>query len=222
LRFSGNRIEAAARELLLGSRVYAPLRFGYQFLFDRARFAHRLGMRRFYASFVRKGDLVFDVGAHVGRHAEVFTDLGAKVVCLEPNPSCCAQLTRLAKVRDIRVENCAAGDIPGKLNLRICQDSVISTVVEAWYEEARRSPLHKDAQWLESVEVGVVTLDQLAERYGFPTFVKIDAEGYDNHVLKGMSFRLEYNRLLPQTAERCLETPLCLVATSSILAGAQP
>jgi FkbM family methyltransferase len=212
LRMSGNKMEAAARKLLLGSRVYAPLRLGYQFFFDRARFDHRLGMRSLYASFVRKGDLVFDVGAHVGRHAEIFTDLGAKVVSIEPNPSCCDQLTRLARIRDIHVENSAAGDAPGKLKLRICQDSVISTVVEAWYEGARRSPIHKDAQWLESLEVNVVTLDQLAHRYGIPAFVKIDAEGYDDHVLKGMSFRpralsFEYNRLLPEVAARCFETP---------------
>ena len=148
LGFNRDRIETAARELLLGSRVYAPLRYGYQFVFDRARFAHRQELRRFYATFVRKGDLVFDVGAHVGRHAEVFTDLGAKVVAVEPNPSCCEQLTRLAKSRDIHVEHCAAGDAPGKLKLRICEDSVISTVVEAWYEEARRSPIHRNAQWL--------------------------------------------------------------------------
>jgi hypothetical protein len=63
------------------------------------------------------------------------------------------------------------------------------------------------------VEVDVVTLDQLAEKYGVPSFVKIDAEGYDDHVLQGMSFRpkalsFEYNRLLPRTAERCFETPI--------------
>jgi FkbM family methyltransferase len=168
-------------------------------------------MRRFYAPFVQKGDLVFDVGAHIGRHAEIFTDLGGRVISIEPNPRCCEQLARLAKVRDIHVENCAAGDTPGKLKLRICKDSVISTVVDAWYEGARRSPIHRDAEWLETLEVGVVTLDQMAERYGTPTFVKIDAEGYDDHVLKGMSFRprglcFEYNRLLPEVAERCFET----------------
>lgn len=169
-------------------------------------------MRSFYASFVRKGDLVFDVGAHVGRYAEIFADLGANVVAIEPNPDCCEQLARLAKIRDIHVENCAAGDAPGRLKLRICQDSVLSTVVDAWYEGARRSSILQDLQWLESLEVDVVTLDQLANRYGIPTFVKIDAEGYDDHVLSGMAFRpralsFEYCRLLPEVAARCLETP---------------
>jgi len=213
LGFGANKMEAAARRLFVGSRVYAPIRSGYQFLFDRERFEHRQRMRAFYAPFVKKGDLVFDVGAHVGRTAEIFSDLGAKVVSIEPNPHCCEQIALLAKVRDIHVENCAAGDVPGKLKLRICQDSVISTVVEAWYDEARRSPLHRDAQWLDSLEVDVVTLDQLAQRYGVPSFVKIDAEGFDDHVLRGISFRpralsFEYNRLLPEVAARCFETPL--------------
>jgi FkbM family methyltransferase len=212
LTFNVSKMEAAARRVLLGSRVYPPLRLGYQYLFDRARFDYRRSMRSFYASFVRRGDLVFDVGAHIGRHSEIFSDLGARVVAIEPNPSCCEQLARLAKVRDIRVEQCAAGDGPGRLQLRICQDSVISTVVDAWYEGARNSPIHQDAQWLKSVEVDVVMIDQLAERYGIPAFVKIDAEGYDDHVLQGMSFRprglsFEYNRLLPGAAQRCFASP---------------
>ena len=211
--FNVGRVEATARRLLLGSKVYAPLRFGYQFLFDRARFAHRLGMRKFYGAFVGEGDLVFDVGANVGRYSEIFADLGAKVIAVEPSPRCGEELARLAKVRAIHLETCAAGDTPGRLNLRICEDSALSTVTEEWYKEASRSEAHKGTQWLESLEVDVVTLDQLAERYGIPAFVKIDAEGYDDHVLRGMSFQpralsFEYNRYLPKVAARCLETPV--------------
>jgi FkbM family methyltransferase len=213
LRLSMGRLEASARELLLGSRVFSPLRFGYQFLFDRERYSHRLKMRRFYSSFIQKGDLVFDIGAHIGRYSEIFADLGGRVISVEPNQRCCEQLLRLAKVRDVQVENCAAGDKPGKLKLRICEDSVLSTVADAYYEEAKRAPIHQGVRWLESVEVKVVTLDELAHRYGVPTFVKIDAEGYDDHVLAGMSFRprvliFEYARILPEVAVRCLESAL--------------
>jgi hypothetical protein len=57
------------------------------------------------------------------------------------------------------------------------------------------------------LEVDVVTLDQLADRYGIPTFVEIHAEGYDDHVLRGMAFRppalsSEDNRLLPTAFKR--------------------
>lgn len=213
MSFGMAKLEAKAREVLVGSRLFSPLRSGYQFLFDRPRWAHRLNMRRFYAPFIRQGDLVFDVGAHVGRYSEIFTDLGGKVVSVEPNPRCCEQLRRLAQVRDIYVEPCAAGDVPGKLKLRICEDSVLSTVAEDYYQQAQKAPIHKDARWLEAVDVDVVTLDQLADRYGIPAFVKIDAEGYDDHVLRGMSFRpraltFEYAHILPEVAARCLATPV--------------
>lgn len=213
LRFSVGKLEATARELLLGSRVYSPLRYGYQYIFDRERFANRLKMRSFYSLFVKKGDLVFDVGANVGRYSEIFTDLGGKVVSVEPNPHCCEQLRRLAKARDVHVEQSAAGSAPGRLKLRICEDSLLSTVAEDYYKEVNRTTTHRGARWVGSVDVEVVTLDQLAERYGVPTFLKIDAEGYDDHVLRGTTFRapalsFEYNRYLPAVATRCLESSI--------------
>ena len=44
-------------------------------------------MDRLYGSFVRRGDLVFDVGAHVGDRVASFRRLGARVVAVEPQPA---------------------------------------------------------------------------------------------------------------------------------------
>jgi FkbM family methyltransferase len=172
-------------------------------------------MRAFYAPFVRRGDLVFDVGAHFGKYAECFTALGATVIAIEPNPGCCNSLRRLARSRNVHVENCAVGDQPGKLKLHICVEyPSLSTVTSEWYEAAQNSPLqHRNAHWQEPIEVDVVTLDQLAARYGVPSFVKIDVEGFDDHVLRGMSFQpralsFEFNREVPQVAHRCFDAPV--------------
>jgi FkbM family methyltransferase len=197
---------------MYGSGLFFPLRSGYQFLFDRDKMAFRRRMREFYAPFVRPGDTVFDVGANVGTYSEVFTGLGAKVVAVEPNPFCYQNLDRLARVRKVFVQRCAAGDVPGKLSLHLCEDSGLSTVTDHWYEAAHQSPLHRDAKWTGTIEVDVVTVDQLAARYGIPKFVKIDVEGYDDHVIRGMSFRpsaisFEFNREIPQVALRCLQAP---------------
>ena len=48
---------------------------------NRARAA---AMDRLYREFIRPGDLVFDVGAHVGDRIASFRRLGAKVVAVEP------------------------------------------------------------------------------------------------------------------------------------------
>ena len=51
---------------------------------DRRRAA---AMDRLYGNFVRPGDLVFDVGAHVGDRVASFRRLGARVVAVEPQPA---------------------------------------------------------------------------------------------------------------------------------------
>src|ERR1700741_472726 len=43
-------------------------------------------LKSFYRRFVRPGDLVFDVGAHVGNHVRAFSSLGCRVVAVEPQP----------------------------------------------------------------------------------------------------------------------------------------
>jgi FkbM family methyltransferase len=209
------KIKSSVRERLYGTPLFFFVRAAYQCIFDRAKLVDRMQMRAFYAPFVRRGDLVFDVGAHFGKYAECFTSLGATVIAIEPNPSCCQTLQQLARSRNIRVENCAVGDKPGKLKLHICVEyPSLSTVATEWYEAAKRSPLqHHDAQWQEPIEVDVLTLDQLADRYGVPSFVKIDVEGFDDHVLRGMSFQplalsFEFNQEVPQVAQRCLEAPV--------------
>src|SRR5437763_4611270 len=49
--------------------------------------ARRAVMGRFYAQFVQPGDMVFDVGAHVGDRVAAFRRLGARVVAVEPQPA---------------------------------------------------------------------------------------------------------------------------------------
>jgi FkbM family methyltransferase len=206
-----DRIESSARDLLYGTAAFFPLRSCYQGLFNRQKQRRRRKMRDFYAPFVRRGDLVFDVGANIGTYSELFSELGATVVAIEPNPRCCETLRKLAKARRVYVEECAVGDVLGKAKLRICEESGISTLTNQWYENSRQSQYHRDAKWLGEHEVNISTLDQLVVRYGVPSFVKIDVEGYDDHVLRGISFlppalSFEFNRMAPEVALRCMET----------------
>lgn len=213
MRMSRRGLEKSAREALYGSRLFFPARECYQFFLDRRRLAFRRRMRGFYSPFVRRGDLVFDVGANIGLYSEVFSQLGAKVVAVEPNPRCCERLDRLARSCQVHIERCAAGAAPGEAELHLCENPGLSTLTARWLEAARRSVLHRDAGWTGTITVQVLTLDQLAQRHGIPCFVKVDAEGYDDQVLRGMSFRpealsFEFNREIPEVALSCLDTPV--------------
>ena len=213
MRSAQRKLERGARDLVYGSWLFFPLRSAYQCLFSREKLAFRRKMRDFYASFVGRGDLVFDVGAHIGSYSELFSGLGAQVVAVEPDPRCFRYLRRLSRTRLVYFENRAAGDSAGRTTLHLCEIPACSTVSDDWCQATQRSLLHRDTKWLVTLEVEVITLDQLAARFGVPSFVKIDAEGYDDRVLRGMSFRprmlsFEFNRLIPQVAMKCLKAPV--------------
>jgi FkbM family methyltransferase len=211
LRRQKNRLEAYLRDALFGRRIFFPVRQAYQFVFNRDKLRKRSEMRSFYSRYIRPGDLVFDVGANVGIYSEIFTELGARVIAIEPNPTCLALLRRLAGIRKkVTVEASAVGDTRGKIILQLCDNSQLSTANLQWRKHVQHSPLHSSCSWLGELEVELTTLDDLAQKYGIPKFVKIDIEGFDDRAMNAMTFSpealtFEFNRLLPDVAMRCLQ-----------------
>ena len=77
-------------------------------------------MDRLYGQFIHRGDLAFDIGAHVGDRAASFRRLSARVVAVEPQPRL-ARLLRLLFGRDAGMARVAAlvGAAPGQAVLRL-------------------------------------------------------------------------------------------------------
>jgi hypothetical protein len=97
---------------------------------DAAR--HRDKMKIFYSRFLGRGDLCFDIGANFGKRTSVFVDIGARVVSVEPQPSCLKQLHKLfGNNENVVIVAAAVGDQEGKGELAICEDEpTISTMSE--------------------------------------------------------------------------------------------
>jgi FkbM family methyltransferase len=148
------------------------------------------GLRGLYRPFISPGDVVFDVGAHLGDRTAAFSHLGARVVALEPQPRIRRWLERLVG-RDprvtIRAE--AVGSAQGRAVLSISRrNPTVSTLADEWHDELpRRNAGFEHVHWEESVEVPVTTLDALIEQYGLPSFCKIDVEGFEAEALRGLS-----------------------------------
>ena len=147
-------------------------------------------MRRLYAPLVREGDLVFDVGAHLGDRSAAFAALGARVIALEPQPRVARWLRRIVGRNEritLRAE--AVGAAVGTARLAISRRTpTMSTLSASWRDSIRESdPAFHDVRWEDSIEVPVVTLDTLIETYGKPSFCKIDVEGYEAEALAGLS-----------------------------------
>lgn len=151
-------------------------------------------LRRWYAPLVAPGDLVFDVGAHLGDRTAAFSALGARVVAVEPNPSLVPWLRRLVGHRSgVVIVPCAAGPSVGSASLAVSPaNPTVSTLDRGWTERIpRTNPGFRGVRWDEEVEVPVTTLDALIRQYGEPRFCKVDVEGFEDRVLAGLSRPLE-------------------------------
>ena len=144
---------------------------------------------RLYQRFLRPGDVVFDIGAHVGHRVGSFRRLGARVVAVEPQPLCARALRTLyAGDRRVKVIQAACGARSGILPLRVNSGNpTVSTLSPEFVTAATGAAGWERETWDDTVMVRVVTLDDLIDRFGVPAFVKIDVEGYEDEVLAGLS-----------------------------------
>lgn len=145
-------------------------------------------LRSLYRRFVSAGDLVFDLGAHVGNRTRAFSALGCRVIALEPQPQCVRVLrTLFARSHGVTVVEPAVGAAGGPVRLTLNErHPTLTTAADDWREERRRDPRFANVRWDHAVTVDSTTLDRLIERFGEPAFVKIDVEGGEPDVLAGL------------------------------------
>jgi FkbM family methyltransferase len=151
----------------------------------RRRIRARRGPR-FYGQWLGEGSLVFDIGANVGERSRMFLALGCRVVAVEPQPGCVAELRRMGDDRLV-IEEVALGAEAGVAQLHVSDASTISSMADGWIERMRASGRFAGHEWRETIAVDVSTLDALIDRHGSPDFCKIDVEGFEAEVVAGLS-----------------------------------
>ncbi len=136
--------------------------------------------------FIETDDIVFDIGAHTGDKAVGFLRKGARVVCVEPQPRLAEHMrSRFAGVPAVVVVAKGVGRAPGTLTLDICTRSpVLSTFAPHW-----KTGRFSAYEWDEQVEVEITTMDALIALHGEPKYSKIDVEGFEMDVVRGLSCR---------------------------------
>jgi len=144
-------------------------------------------MLQFVREFVSPGVLVFDVGAHVGNKSAVYLSLGARVVCIEPQPLCVAKLKkRYANNPAVLIEAVGLAEKECFLEMQICSGSTtLSTCSREWSAHSRHR--QRGYSWDKLITIPVKTLDQIIEKYGVPDFCKIDVENFELEVFRGLS-----------------------------------
>ncbi|MDY6918093.1 MAG: FkbM family methyltransferase [Chloroflexota bacterium] len=159
----------------------------------------RRAMLPFYSQFIGEHDLCFDVGANMGDRTEVFVKLGGRVVAVEPQDVCVGRLRKkYGENASVRIVPKALGEKEGEAEMMLSKAHAVSSLSKEWIESVKASGRLSDYRWEGSVMVPVTTLDRLIEEYGQPDFCKVDVEGFEFEVVKGLSqpiraMSLEYN-----------------------------
>lgn len=161
---------------------------------------------QFYSSFINKNDLCFDVGANIGNRISPLLAIGAKVVAVEPQESCINTL-RLKFGNKIELITNGLGEREGIENFHISNIDTISSFSDEWINSVKDDRF-KEFNWDKQVKVEMTTLDKLIEQYGLPQFIKIDVEGYELNVLKGLSKPINvisFEYTVPEQTDKIIE-----------------
>lgn len=134
--------------------------------------------------FLKKNDLFFDVGAHMGEKSKELIRNKINVVMIEPQPECLKFLRKLYSNNPlVTIIPMGLGRKEQKLEMSInSSQPVNSTFADHW-----KTGRFLDSNWDKKITVDITTLDELIKKYGHPQLIKIDVEGFEYDVLLGLT-----------------------------------
>jgi FkbM family methyltransferase len=192
------------RRLGVYHRVKASVLYeAYWSLADRRVVDERRAQLRFYRETLegfRPGDLIFDIGANQGIKGEIFLKMGARVVAADPDEAnervLREKFSRLRmRPRRVVVVPKAVGDAETVTTMWIdAPGSTMNTLSPKWVDTLRHDETRfgSTLQFSRTKEISMTTIDRLIEIYGMPFFIKIDVEGFEPAVLRGMHRAVPY------------------------------
>ena len=214
------RLALRLRDRLKWSRVY-------QFIAAAApsrRAAARRSETELCASLVPRGALCFDIGANIGDKTSIYRSNGCRVVAIEPVARNVEVLrTRFGRDPHVTVVENAVSDHVGIATLAVVDENTAFSTFNTKWVDALADP--EQNRWgvtvaARPVEVETTTLDLLIERFGRPEYVKIDVEGHELSVLKGLSKSIPLVSFEANLPEFLDETMSCVAALAALAPAA--
>jgi len=158
------------------------------------------------SKFLKPNDLFFDVGAHFGEKCKQLINNNINTIMIEPQPKCIEELNQLySKNEIVKIIPMGLGSNIGQMELSINSKSpVTSTFAEHW-----KSGRFSNSKWDQKITVQITTLDELIKKFGSPNYIKIDVEGFEYEVLKGLTKKVgiisfEFTSEFFENAKKCI------------------
>lgn len=146
----------------------------------------RLKRKLFYSQFLPKNGTYFDIGANFGNRIEPIKNEGYKIIAIEPQQECVDYLT-LRFSNTINIVPKGLGEKEEVKLMHISSNPVLSSFSEEWIDDTKKSGRFSKYDWNEVRKIEITTFDNLIKLYGKPDFAKIDVEGFEYEVLKGLN-----------------------------------
>lgn len=132
--------------------------------------------------FIRAGDIVFDIGAHLGFYTLLLAQLvgnTGRVYAFEPNPELLLGLRRtVSSIKNVELLEIALSDSEGEMNLYVPEDASMASLSD--WTRGIAGDVH-------TVVCAIKRLDDLVEsgKLPVPQFIKCDVEGAEMAVFRG-------------------------------------
>lgn len=156
------------------------------------------------------GDLVFDVGGNIGNKSAEFLAQGARVVLFEPQSVCVAHC-RARFGSKVIIEEIGLDSYKGTGLIYPSNAHTLSSMSQQFVDTVSVGRF-QDYRWNQPTTIQVDTLDNMIEKYGTPKLIKIDVEGYEINVLKGLTSKIDLISIefTPELLNSTLECLECL------------
>jgi FkbM family methyltransferase len=175
----------------------------YWTIADRRLLADREAEVAFYLSLLKgfkAGAVIFDIGANEGAKTDIFLRMGAHVIAVDPDESNTTVLRQRFqgyrfRQRPVVIVPKAVSDHEAIETMWIdAPGSAKNTLSRKWVDVLRadHDRFGTSLEFAETRQVATVTLEQLMRKYGVPHFVKIDVEGAEPLVLRGLQQPVPY------------------------------
>lgn len=137
---------------------------------------------------IKEGDFVLDIGANIGYYVLLESKLvgsSGKVYALEPISYNLERLIvncKLNNIINVRIFHLAASDKNGIIKIYIPRESNLCS-----------TQFNPNINYIGVKTVNCVTIDSFLEKYGKPSLIRMDVEGHESKIIKGMYNTLDFD-----------------------------
>lgn len=163
--------------------------------------------KNLFKSHPSKNNLIFDVGANIGSKSVIFSKLAKKVIAFEPSEKLFIFLNNRFKGSNVTIYNLALGSSIKSSDFYIVENNEAYNSLNKKHIEITATD--RNIATIETVkhkEVRVEIIETFIQKYGIPKYIKIDVEGYEYEVIKGLKTPVQFLSFEANLPEFCEES----------------